>query len=380
MGNDKGRRHVLLITTSYPWTADGRESAGSFVADFAAALAEYVDVSVVAPGPTEAVQQQGALQVHFFRAPRLPLSLLRLWFPGDWPAIWRTMKSGALLCRAVADARPVDHALALWALPSGYWARQLPGNIPYSVWGLGSDIWTLGRIPLLRGMLRRVLRGAAHCFADGLKLAADMERIGGRPCQFLPSSRVLPATHRRTAATAPPYRLAFLGRWHPNKGIDLLLDALTALDDADWQNISAVRIAGGGPMEERVGSAVAALAARGRPVSLAGFLDRDAAAALFDWADLILLPSRIESIPVVFSDAMQARRALVCTPVGDLPRLLGDYGTGILADAATAQSLTQAIRRASSQDVSGLHAGLERAAADFDIHAAAAWFARKLHR
>jgi glycosyltransferase involved in cell wall biosynthesis len=295
--------------------------------------------------------------------------------PADWPIISRTLNAGRDCCRAVAAARPVDHALALWALPSGHWARQLPGGVPYSVWGLGSDIWTLGRIPIVRGLLRRVLRGAQHCFADGLQLAADMERICGRDCGFLPSARLFPSPHRRPAASRPPYRLAFLGRWHPNKGIDLLLDALALLDDADWESISAVRIAGGGPLAERVGTAVGTLKAAGRPVSQEGFLDRDAAAELFDWADFILLPSRIESIPVIFSDAMQARRPLIATPVGDLPQLLADYGAGILAESATAQAIAQAIRRSLTVDAAKLHHGLAPASADFDINQSAAHMA-----
>ncbi|MFE8032935.1 glycosyltransferase [Thiohalocapsa marina] len=370
------RQHLLLITTSYPWVADGRESAGSFVADFAEALTDHLDVSVVAPGPADHVEQRGALSVHFFAAARLPLSLLRPWAPADWPIISRTLNAGSHCCRAVAAARPVDHALALWALPSGYWARQLPDGVPYSVWGLGSDIWTLGRIPIVRRLLRRVLRGAGHCFADGLQLGADMERIGGRDCRFLPSARQFPSPHhRRPAATRPPYRLAFLGRWHPNKGVDLLLDALAMLDDTDWQFIKAVRIAGGGPLVPHVGAKVGKLAAADRPVRQEGFLDRAAAAELFDWADFILLPSRIESIPVIFSDAMQARRPLIATPVGDLPQLLADYGAGILAESATAQAIAQAIRHSFTVDAESLQPGLARAAADFDIRQSAADFA-----
>lgn len=79
------RPHLLLITTSYPWVADGRKSAGSFVADFAEALTDHLEVSVVAPGPADRVEQRGALSVHFFAAARLPLSLLRPWVPADWP-------------------------------------------------------------------------------------------------------------------------------------------------------------------------------------------------------------------------------------------------------------------------------------------------------
>ncbi len=51
----------------------------------------------------------------------------------------------------------------------------------------------------------------------------------------------------RDIALRAPYRLAFLGRWHPNKGTDLLLDALHQLRDEDWHRIEAVRIAGGAP-------------------------------------------------------------------------------------------------------------------------------------
>jgi glycosyltransferase involved in cell wall biosynthesis len=250
--------------------------------------------------------------------------------------------------------------------------------VPYSVWGLGSDIWTLGRIPGVRGILRQVLRGAEHCFADGLQLASDMECVSGRSCGFLPSARIFGREDRRPCATAPPYRLAFLGRWHPNKGIDLLLEALRRLMPDDWQRVDGIRIAGGGPLERQVKQECEALAAGGRPVQLQGFLDLDRAAELFDWADFILLPSRIESIPVIFSDAMQARRPLIATPVGDLPRLIAEYGVGMLARAADPEALAIAIRSALNQDPCSLHRGLSRAAADSDVRQTGARIASML--
>ena len=99
----------------------------------------------------------------------------------------------------------------------------------------------LGKIPLVRTKLRSVLRRADYRFADGVQLAADVEDICGRHCEFLPSSRQLPRPDNLDVSAAAPYKLAFLGRWHVHKGIDLLLDALLKLQDSDWEKISEIR-------------------------------------------------------------------------------------------------------------------------------------------
>ena len=275
----------------------------------------------------------------------------------------------------VADEVDLVHTLALWALPSGYWARgvQRRYGVPYSTWALGSDIWSLGKVPVVRSVLRSVLRGASHRFADGLILGDDVEAISGQPCAFLPSSRRLDVSEcaRRVQ---PPYRLAFLGRWHPNKGADLLVDALRDLTDGDWQAIEEFRYCGGGPLEEEVRSGVESLRRAGRPIELRGYLDRQQAIELYCWADYLVIPSRIESIPVIFSDAMQCGVPLISTPVGDLGRLVEDYGVGVLAGEAASTALAQAIRQALGRSPAEMSSGLQRARGDFDITAAALKF------
>lgn len=340
---------LVLVTTSFPVKGDGSEAAGSFVSDLAEALARHVPVRVVAPGP-QSVRETWAQGVEVFRyaSPTKPLSTLKPWRPREMCAIIRLLRLGAEATQQAVQAGPTAHILALWVLPSGHWARSAAraSGVPYSVWALGSDIWSLGRIPRVRSVLRSVIRGAAYRYADGLQLGQDAARISGRPFEFLPSTRRLDGQRTRPLAAAPPYRLLFLGRWHPNKGIDLLLDALALLDDRDWLRIADVHVAGGGAMETLVRERVRAFQAAGHPVRLSGFLDRVQATAALADADYLLLPSRIESIPVVFSDAMKMRLPLVSMPVGDLPGLIADHGIGHVASGVTADAFAQAVRRA----------------------------------
>ncbi len=343
-------KNIAVITTSFPDDAftDGQEAAGGFVYDFARALTAHARVTVIAPSLRKTREMSDALTIQRFAVPELPLSLLNASQPVHWPAILKTLRAGQSALREVVGETAIDHVVALWALPCGYWAYRInqEQSIPYSVWALGSDIWTLGRIPVVKTILGTVLRQASHRFADGYLLANDVKRISDRECRFLPSSRDLAPQRPRQFAARPPYKLAYLGRWHHNKGIDLLLDSLSLLGDDDWAKIEAVRICGGGPLQDVVREKVEALLVSGRSVTLRGYLNKEAAGALLAWADYVLLPSRIESIPVIFSDAMQSACPVITMPVGDLPRLAREYATGIVAESVSADGFKIAIQKA----------------------------------
>jgi glycosyltransferase involved in cell wall biosynthesis len=259
-------------------------------------------------------------------------------------------------------------------------ARMWPGSssaagrrgIDFSTWALGSDIWTLGKVPLVKNILAQVLRRAHGRFADGLQLGRDVAALCGRPCAFLPSSRTLEPLAGKVLREQPPYRLAFLGRWHPNKGADLLLEALGALTDEDWARIESVRICGGGPLEDAVHGTAARLASFGRPVSVGGYLDPDGARSLLAWADYALVPSRIESIPVVFSDALQMRCPVIAMPVGDLPALIGKNRCGVCARSVDPVSFADALREALRTSPRSYEDGVATAKLTFEPRRAAA--------
>ncbi len=369
---------MLLISTSYPMGGDGSEAAGAFVSDFALALASNVEVRVVGPGPSEGADASAAVPIWRFSAGHLPLSLLSPLRPWHWPRIFAALWSLQRQAKAASADGRVTHVCALWILPSGWAARRVSKalRVPFSVWALGSDIWNLGKLPILKHLLGAIARDARSAYADGLGLARDAEAICGRRFDFMPSCRELSGVRERPVANKAPFRFLYLGRWHPNKGTDLLFDALDMLDDEDWRHIAEVHVAGGGPLESLVKARAHRLAALGRPIRVSGFLNRSAAEAALAEADRLVLPSRVESIPVVFSDAMAYGLPVVSTPIGDLPDLLAEGG-GWLASEVSGRAFAEALR-ASLVPESGLLDALPALSERFRVRAVAAEFAASL--
>ena len=192
-------RHIALVTTSYADREAGAEAAGGFVEDFASELAQHLRVTVVAASSENSVVSGPSLTTRRFAVPRLPLSLLRPLHPADWLPILRSLRAGQAAVDAMIELDPPDLILALWALPSGYWARRagLPHGIPYHTWALGSDIWSLSRIPIVRQVLARGPRSAGTPSAGGVQLAAGGPAICGARRGFLPSGpRFAGGNHR----------------------------------------------------------------------------------------------------------------------------------------------------------------------------------------
>jgi glycosyltransferase involved in cell wall biosynthesis len=143
------------------------------------------------------------------------------------------------------------------------------------------------------------------------------------------------------------------------------------LSDKDWTRISEIRIFGGGPLSELVHSHSVALRKKGRPIVLGGYLNRVEATALYEWADYVLLPSRVESIPVVFSDAMQTKCPLIAMPVGDIPLLMNKKTVGFLANTLEPLAFARAIHAALASSPNRFAKNLNYMNNQFDLARAA---------
>jgi len=272
------------------------------------------------------------------------LSTLSLSRPVDIIHASTVMAMGQLALLRLLRRRRFDGVLALWAVPAGVWAwigNRLFGT-PYFCWTLGSDIWVYGRKAMFRPLLRRVLRAAARVYADGEELRAETERIGGRSCEFLPTTRVLPKENLPSMPLRPDkVNFLFIGRFHAHKGPDVLLDAISLIPPACLEELH-FHILGDGELRPILEDKLAK-GAYGQAVSLGGYIGAPEAAAYLAAAHALIIPSRAESIPVVLSDALQMGCPVVVTDVGDMGALVGRYGAGLVAPPDDPRALCDAI-------------------------------------
>jgi glycosyltransferase involved in cell wall biosynthesis len=297
--------------------------------------------------------KQGFLEgVHVTWFPWLksPKALVRLnpFHPLDGLRIATLLYSGKRALVPFVRKHHIDACLALWILPSGYFARHglQKAGVPYSVWALGSDIYKHGQNPLLRPIMGRIISEAKGVFADGFEMVKRIEGRFGRKCLFLATTRnVLPPPSlgkgNRMGSPNEAYRFLFVGRLEKVKGIDILLQSMELL--IREESSARLTVVGRGSMEEWARLSVEKEGVRER-VTFAGQVSDEELASLYASSDCVVIPSRSESIPLVFSEALRFNKALIVTDVGDMGTLGRDYGVATVVPPADPRALKEAMK------------------------------------
>lgn len=344
--SDKMR--IWIITSSFPLNpADARAAAGLFVKDFAVAVAEADhEITVITPDKLagEKVDPPG-VRVHWFawRGGHKTLSTMKPYHPGDALAMLSLFRQGRRTLEKLYEGEAPDHVLAMWAVPAGYLAMGLKARhgVPFTTWCLGSDIWVYGKYPILRGVVRRVLRESDLIFADGLQLAENAARLAGCPCPFLASSRRLNRTLIQPLNLPDNgTKFLFIGRYAPVKGVDVLLEAMAEF--ARRETSGHLYMFGGGPLASKLHERAARPDLRGR-VTIGGYADDATAVSYLSACDYVVIPSRMESIPVILSDALQMGKPLIVSGVGDMGRLLREQPAGLVVPPEDSAALCDAM-------------------------------------
>lgn len=272
-----------------------------------------------------------------------PIVSLKPTAPGGLYRTASLLRQGERALRRVLVEEQADACLALWAVPSGFLAwRTCPSlGIPYSVWALGSDIHTWGRYPVAGRLIARILRNAHGRFADGLGLADEVRRLSGRECDFLPTTRRLPAGTERRRKAGEPVSFVYVGRLELVKGPDLLVEAMALLKRRGVP--ARLTMIGGGTLGGRLAAEVKTGGLSGVVTMLPGGVPALELARLMSGGDCLVIPSRQESIPVVFSEALQLGTPLLVTDAGDMGRLARDHGLADPVPIGDAPALARAM-------------------------------------
>lgn len=182
-------------------------------------------------------------------------------------------------------------------------------------------------------------------------------RLGVDPGQF--------PFRQREAKPRP--RLLCVGRLTPQKGQVLLLRALARVREEGGQ--FDLTLVGEGPDRARIEAEVARLGL-GEQVTLTGALGQEAVRAEFERADVFVLPSLAEGIPVVLMEAMSCGVPCVTTPVNGIPELVEHERTGLLATPGDVESLAERLTQMMANPClrrSLAAAAREKVVRDFDL-------------
>ncbi|MBS0197393.1 MAG: glycosyltransferase family 4 protein [Planctomycetes bacterium] len=177
-----------------------------------------------------------------------------------------------------------------------------------------------------------------------------------------------------------PLRLLTVGRMHPIKGYNVLLDACRHL--ADEGLAFELTMVGDGPMMNHLQTSIDRLRLNER-VRLVGPVAQEHIQSYFDHADAMVVSSFMEGVPVVLMEAMAKELGVVSTRVGGIGELVEHATSGFLVDAGSALSLAAGIRSyAADPDLCRVHgaAGRRRVLGEFHIDGTGAGMAELFQR
>lgn len=271
-----------------------------------------------------------------------PLVSLSLTRPRDAARVLRLLRRWEAAVAGEHERRPFDVVLALWAVPAGWVARRIRHRygVPYAVWTLGTDINVYGARAGTRRIIGAVLRDADAIFANSHVLARRVGEIAGRQAEFLATSRPIERPAQRPALPEA-VNFLFIGRLEEVKGADVLIEAAAGLAarTGGWH----LTIIGDGSDADSLHERVQREPVLSGRVTFTGHLDGERLLSYLFACDCVVIPSRSESMPVVFSEALQARKPLIVTDVGDLGGIVGRYHLGQVVRPDDAEGLGRAL-------------------------------------
>jgi colanic acid/amylovoran biosynthesis glycosyltransferase len=187
----------------------------------------------------------------------------------------------------------------------------------------------------------------------------DVCRLGVDPQRFIP----VPKTNQTETCN-----LLCVGRLTPAKGQAILLESVAQLQN---QGISVtLTLVGMGPDEQSLRQYAEHLGIS-RQVHFTGAVDQDHILDFYKAADIFVLPSFAEGLPVVLMEAMAMEIPCITTAITGIPELIRNGEDGLLVAASDSAGFNEAIIKLAT-DESLRHelgkAGRLRVLSDYDLH------------
>jgi glycosyltransferase involved in cell wall biosynthesis len=297
---------------------------------------------IVAPAP---LLEAAKAELDAFNINRVAMDMSS---PLDWREILRFSR---LLRRERIDIVHCHMAIASFCASPAAWLSRVPVVIETThgreIWREGKrfkgSFWVDRQIGRFIDKFIAVSDAVAKHLEENKRIASGKIVVihNGRDlAQFRPATADEVAQARAELGLADQPVVLMLARFSAEKGHALLIDSIRLLVRR-WPRL-IVLLAGDGPEEAEIKTQCIYHGLRNN-VRFLGY--RTDAQRLFAAADVVVLPSKIEGLPLVAVEALAAGRPVVATAVGGTPEVVIHEETGLLVPPDDATSFADALDR-----------------------------------
>lgn len=155
----------------------------------------------------------------------------------------------------------------------------------------------------------------------------------------IPNGIMIPAS-LPVRTDAPACKILFLGRLGRRKGVDVLIQALSSpqVRQLQW----TATLAGDGEVQKYQEEIVRA--DLDQRISILGWVGAEGVVDLLKSADVLVLPSLYEGLPMAILEGMAYGLAVIATPVGAIGEVIIHRQTGLIVEPGSSASLAQAFQ------------------------------------
>jgi len=237
-----------------------------------------------------------------------------------------------------------------FALPTGPlgWLAAKWCGVPYIVYLLGGDV--PGFLDREIGWQHRLLRGVSRSiWSTAARVVANSEglrRLGNKAFPDIAVDVItngIDTTDFCIQTDRPKHddvRLLFVGRLVDQKGLPVLLEALSSIVAASGRTDIRLCVVGDGPQKPHYQQYIDAHALNGR-VEFAGWVKLADLKHRYNASDIFVLPSTFEGMPSVVLQAMACGVPVVSTRVFGSEDLVEDSYNGYLVDIGDSKAMAQ---------------------------------------
>lgn len=372
------KKHIMVLSLEYP--KPSLPFQGAFTAQFAKALAKQSQVTVICPTPWF---PKSKILLSFFPEKKPWTTIPKTHIDGNIkihflpfftvPFIFRYLNalSIALACRKtvknIHSTNAIDVLHAYGVYPDGVAAALLSKwlKIPNVITALGSDVnkemqvtlkrkqslWALHRAATVIGVSKDLVKTLIHYGVNKNKVHWVPTGVCRTTFKAQPVSSDSKTTNDHdivsdqllssSALDTSKKIVLFVGRLHPVKGLEILLEAASILKKEKRLGFVIVLI-GEGPLLQSLSNSAEALGIS-ESVIFIGPQPQTIVAQWMHAANLLCLPSHMEGLPNVILEALAQSLPVVASNVGGIPEVITHNKNGLLVPANQADKLAEAL-------------------------------------